>query len=318
LLQNLLISDIHWRRLLKLFQKGVSVTAEALKKAWIWIKKLRAFLAYDYGQIEIRILAHMSGDKKLLEAVESGDIHSTVGHELTGWSIDDIKNDKDIRTMIKNLHFGIVYGMSKPSLFASLRAKGVKISRSESDELHDKYFATYSGVRAFVNDIRNFAERHGYVETIFGFRRPIYVRDEDSDRESFWGNQAINSPIQGSAHQLLLIALAILRTMKRTYSALQEPVLEIHDALVFFDALEVLKEGQYQGLELLTKEVPRYIERVFKFSLKVPLVAEAKVGFRLGNMTEYEGGSVLQFIRKWVKSDYEVEKKIDTAWRKAA
>ena len=141
------------------------------------------------------------------------------------------------------------------------------------------------------------AEVRGYAETLFGFRREI--KPSDTSRNTYWANQAINSPIQGTAHQFLLIGLALLHTHPRTYNLLQTPVMEVHDALDFFVPLRDLPGAAVQILHLLTTGVTQYAERAFKRKLRVPLLAESEAGFTLGTMVPYTGGPIATFLTDW-------------------
>jgi DNA polymerase-1 len=313
-------------------------------KLWLRILSLILFLNYDFSQIEIRMLAEMSEDKLLIEHFLSGDdLHSLVGHDLTGLPVSVIKKDKKTRTMIKQLHFGIVYGMGKETLYQALLAAGVEITRTRAYEMRDKYFKTYKGVREYMYEMRAFAEQHGYVETLFGFRRPLTHGDEEEESGgSFIGNQAINSPIQGTAHQLLLFAMAILHLKKKTFKHLDVPVAEVHDALSFYVPVGNLPEAMAEGKNLLEQAVPEYIEKYFGRKLKVPLLAEASAGFRLGVMlgleagAEYplknveesrdvvypvervEEGKLKGFISTWAKKNNMVDDEIADKWGMAA
>jgi uracil-DNA glycosylase family 4 len=303
-LQNLLVSDKHWRRVLK---------TEWLED-WDRIEEMPAFLALDYGQVEIRMLAQFSGDPVLMAAIESGDIHSAVGHELTGIAVEQIKHDKNIRTMIKQVHFGIIYGLTVKGLFMKLRSEGVKVTKSYCQELYDKYFRRFRKVKQWIDATRYSAERNGYVETLFGFRRPIFTEGEEG-RGSFWGNQAVNSPIQGSAHQLLLFALAKIRGVSKRYQYLQNCVMEVHDALVFFNRVKELPEAFSQAQDLMQRGVPEYVKQHFGWDLAVPLVAEGKAGFRFGTMTDYNGESPKKFVRKWREANTWSDRQIELIWK---
>lgn len=303
ILKNLLVSDTYWRLAYKKLAE------------WRRIKQLQLFTAFDYSQIEIRILAHMSEDPVLIRAVLSGDIHSQVGHELTGIPVAKIKEDERTRTMIKALHFGIVYGLSKPSLYKDLIAQGVKISRAESDGLWDKYFKRFKRVRALIEHLKEFVQEHGYAENIFGFRIPINVGEREGPG-AYWGNQAVNAPVQGAAHQLMLCGMAILADKPKTYDHLRVPVMEVHDALMFYNQTEHLLDVFQQGKEILEKAIPVYIEKHFKFKLRVPIEAECKAGYRFGTMAKYFGGSVKDHIQNWKERDRKVESDIQAKWGK--
>jgi hypothetical protein len=162
---------------------------------------LDVFLAFDYSQLEIRILAEMSRDPLLISQFRQGlDIHCAVGNALTGWSFERIKAEKNLRKMVKNMHFGIVFGINEDNVYDYVVAKIREIDGENADltgitpetckKCFRMYFVRYKGVARFIETMRAKAERDGYVETIFGFRRSIY--QEDETRDTYWGNQAIN------------------------------------------------------------------------------------------------------------------------------
>jgi DNA polymerase I-like protein with 3'-5' exonuclease and polymerase domains len=160
-------------------------------------------------------------------------------------------------------------------------------------------------------DLPKQAEDKGYVDTLFGFRRDIYQNDDT--RKTHWANQALNTPIQGSAHQLVLMAMAILDQKPKTYNRLQTPVMEIHDSLYFFTKLRYLQEANRQIKQLLEHDVVEYAVEHFGRRLKVPLIAETKAGFCMGSMVEYEGMATDVFLSAWRKKHREVER---TSWDK--
>ena len=309
LLLNLLVSDLKWRLISKYFK-------DPSAELWRRVMRRMLFVAADYSQIEIRMLAEMSGDPILISHFTSGeDLHAMVGHTLTGRPLKDFA-DGDLRRMIKALHFGIIYGMQKPSLFKKLISEGVKVTRSQSDGYYDQYFKKYRKVAQFIEYMRKLAERQGYTETLFQFRRPIFAGDNvaDDGRESYWGNQAINSPIQGSAHQLMLFAMAILHDHPEKYPALSHPVMEVHDALDFYTPVRDLAGAYTQLKHLLEVGVVEYIKKYFKMTLKVPLLAEIKAGPRLGVLKEYKGGSRKSFLRDWVAANKKVDAEVLQKW----
>ncbi len=273
---------------------------------------LSVFLAFDYSQIEIRELAEVSKDPLLIQQFRSGeDIHCLVGNTLTGWPTEKIKKDHDTRRTIKTFHFAIVYGVGEDSMYTRLKAEGLSVSRSTVHSYFQKYFQRYKGVKRFIDRSRHTAQTKHYAETLFGFRRSI--RETDETRGSYWANQAINTPIQGTAHQLVLIALALLDLKPRTYNFLQKPVMEVHDALFWKVRLRNLKEAFRQGKQLLEKGVVAYAKRGFGIQLQVPLVAEAKAGFCLGSMVDYAGESQTEFLKTWRDCHNKVEK---ASWEK--
>lgn len=286
------------------------------------ILNLRCFFALDYSQAEIRMLAELSGDPILLKQFQEGfDIHSSIGHELTGWSKERIKADSKTRQLVKNMVFAIIYGVSRDGLYDYVIAKvreqdGEKadlksISRKKLISLYDAFFKKYKYVKRFIEKMREQAAALHYVDTLFGFRREI--TEQDDSRETFWGNQAVNSPIQGTAHQLILMAIALLQQKPKTYALLQTPLMEVHDALYFFVKVRDLPEAYKQGIQLLKHDVVKYAEKRFKYQLKVPLEAEAEAGFCLGSLVEYTGQPVAEFLKEWKKEHLEVEEK---SWKK--
>jgi DNA polymerase I-like protein with 3'-5' exonuclease and polymerase domains len=282
------------------------------------ILELTVCVSWDMGQAEIRSLAELSGDELLIKQLCSGDdIHSLIGHTLTGWSVERIKKDKVTRKLCKGLIFGIIFGLGRdnvqPYIVTKIReadgpdADVSKITVARCNQLYDAFFRRYGGVRKFLEESITQGDELGYVETMFGFRREI--RKSDEKRQTFWKNQSINSRVQGSAHTLILIALALLHLKPRTYSLLRKPVMEVHDALYFFVKLRDLPEAFKQGMALLQTDVIQYAERHWKRKIRVPFTAEASAGFCLGSLVDYKGEPVEQFLPLWQAKHREVEAK---------
>lgn len=284
------------------------------------IMDLKCFLVWDYSQIEIRMLAEMSKDPLLIKQFKAAgtdaawakahnlDIHCQVGGELTDWPAEKIAHDHDVRRSVKEFHFAIVFGVSKDSLYGNLKAKGVKITRQQSNQFYDRYFRKYRGVARFMTVQRAKVQSEGVVTTLFGFRRPISSKEQEDGRSSYWGNQAVNTPIQGSAHQLVLIALAILDERPKDYPLLDCPLMEVHDALNFRHNTRDLPEAYLQGKYLLQTDVADYAKKNFGITLQVPLVAEAKAGYRLGSLVDYKGGRISEFLTDWRAKHEQVER----------
>jgi DNA polymerase I len=272
------------------------------------INDLLVFLAGDYSGIEVRILAEASGDPLLISQFNSGyDVHSLVGHELTGWPKERIRTDKVTRTAVKEFHFGVIFGLGRENGHKNLQAKGVKITQRQFMSYHDRYFQRYRMVKKFVDRCHKDVEYRHKVETIFGFVRRI--TSNDTRRTSYYLNQAVNTPIQSAAHTLVLTAMALLRLKKTKYNLLQRPVMEVHDELVFRVRLGDLVEADTMLRQLLEKEVYSYIAEHFGRKLRVPLVAETEAGFTRGSMVTYEDKpvpSVQQFLKDWRKKHHDV------------
>ncbi len=293
------------------------------------ILDLRAFLGFDGSQFELRMLAEISGDPLLIQqyldaAADPGnpkkDVHCVTGHRLTGWSVEKIKSNKNARRVVKNMVFGIIFGKGRGGMYDYVvhkireqdgeNADLTGITRKFVEDAYDAFFRIYGGVARWIQKAQEDGEQRGYAETIFGpFRRLIF---EDEDRATFTGNQAVNTPVQGSAHQLVLMAMALLDMKSRTYCLLQTPVMEVHDSLDFFVRLRDLPEAYYQGKHLLEVAVVEYAARHFGRRLRVPLIAEAEAGFTLGGLVEYRGEPVEEWLPRWRAHHLETEAK---AWK---
>jgi len=309
IIKNIFISDSKWRRLEYWIKQ----------KQYEHILRRKVFMIADYSAIELRVFAEIA-EPKFVEVFKSGkDIHGSLGARFTDWRYEQIKEtkehpelfDENIRTKVKNIVFGVPYGMGKQSFYEGLIARGTKISRQESDKLYDAYFIEFDGVARFQKETAAFAEENHYVETMYGFRRPI---GDDDSRSTFWKNQAINSRIQGTAHQYLLFAMSLLHTHKKTFNRLQEMSMEIHDALAFFSQVQYMQRTYKQLKNLLEVAVPKYIEKNFKYKLKVGIPCEIKAGFRLGTMVKYEGGDPVDFVKVWLKENENVSIKLSKEW----
>lgn len=317
LLQNLLVSDAEWRDVLKYVKvfdvpdpKGIQPSvkvARLLKKPDKALDEKYVFMALDYSQAELRMLAHMSKDARLIKQFKSGvDIHSLVVHDLVGWPIQEVLENKEKRTLGKNIHFGVVFGLSENGLVDYAKAKGAKLADQVIIGAYRKYFELYTGVKKFIDRMKKLGDTQGYVETIFGFRRDISKVSED--RGSFWGNQSINSPIQGGAHQLMVMVMAILKHKPKTYNLLASSLIaEIHDAFVWRVKVKDLPAAYLQAKELMEHAVLTYVKDHFKIDYLVPLVSDAVVGFRNGTMTKYKGGPTAEWIRAWAMKNSEVD-----------
>lgn len=330
LLQNLLVSDTRWPMVLEMSKNTGKVTdgktvwdnrslvPKGVKKFWdVWEfngkisqlpDDLEILLSFDYSQIEIRMLAEVSGDELLIQQFNAGmDIHCVVGNTLNpAWSLEFIKSDKDTRTFIKNCHFGMVYGLDEEGLYFYLKAKGVNTTKQKVAKFHRAYFRKYVGVAQFIEAARAFATEFKYVETIFNFRRRV-GGGYDEERTTNPENQAINSPIQGAAHHLVLTALGLLSRKPKEFDLLQKGIMEVHDALVYRVQLKQLAQAYTQGLYLMQEAVPQQVREWYNRDLQVPLLAEASAGFRYGVKPDYAGGNVREFLSQWVTYNQHVE-----------
>jgi DNA polymerase-1 len=182
----------------------------------------------DYSQFELRILAHLSGDTGLLEAFASGaDFHAATAARVFGVSVDAV--EPGMRARAKAVNFGIVYGQSAHGL-----AETLKIGHAEAQEMIDRYYAAYSGVRAFLDETVASAHRDGFAVTIFGRKRPIpELKSSNWNLRSFGERTAMNHPMQGSAADIMKLAMIEVDSRLRAERFRSRMVLQVHDELVF-------------------------------------------------------------------------------------
>ena len=185
-------------------------------------------LAADYSQIELRIMAHLSGDKGLLNAFAAElDIHKATAAEVFGLDPDEVTTDH--RRSAKVINFGLMYGMSAFGL-----AKQLGITRGEAQEYVDLYFERYPGVKAYMDGIRAQAHDLGYVETVFG--RRLYlpeINDRNAQRRQYAERSAINAPMQGTAADIIKIAMIAVHKWIKDSGANTRMIMQVHDELVF-------------------------------------------------------------------------------------
>jgi DNA polymerase-1 len=220
-------------------------------------------LSADYSQIELRLLAHFSGDPLLIRAfAEDIDIHTLTASEVFGVPVDTM--DKETRNRAKAVNFGIVYGISAFGLAAQLG-----IPQAEAKAYIDRYFARYQGVRAFIEKTLEQTRRDGSVRTMFGRIRPIPdIESRNPNQRGFAERTAINTPLQGTGADLIKLAMISLDRKLTERKLKTRMVLQVHDELLF----EVPREETDEAAALVRAEM----EGVVK--LKVPLVADLSFG----------------------------------------
>ena len=220
-------------------------------------------LAADYSQIELRIMAHLSGDKGLLKAFHDGvDIHRATAAEVFGQDYADVSDNR--RRAAKAINFGLMYGMSAFGL-----ARQLDISRPEAQEYMDTYFARYPGVQTFMEKTREHARENGYVETLFG--RRLYLPDIKASnmmRRQGAERAAINAPMQGTAADIIKVAMIRVDNWLQSEKPGARLVMQVHDELV----LEV-EESRLEGVR---EKVIEHMASAAK--LDVPLVVDAGHG----------------------------------------
>ncbi len=222
-----------------------------------------SILSADYSQIELRIMAHISGDAGLLAAFGGQiDVHRATASEVFGVAVEDVGAEQ--RRYAKVINFGLIYGMSAFGLAANLG-----IERSAATAYIDRYFARYTGVKRYMDETKQAAREQGYVETLFG--RRVYlpeINGGNGPRKSAAERQAINAPMQGTAADLIKLAMIAVQDRLDREQRATRMVMQVHDELVF--------EVPDAELDWARAEVPAIMASVAE--LKVPLLAEVGVG----------------------------------------
>ncbi|MEH0761483.1 DNA polymerase I [Vibrio sp. 16] len=221
-------------------------------------------MAVDYSQIELRIMAHLSGDKALLDAFQQGkDIHAATAAEIMGTTIDQVSSEQ--RRRAKAVNFGLIYGMSAFGL-----AKQLGIPRGEAQDYMNTYFERYPGVMQYMEDTRSAAAEQGYVETIFGRRLHLpEIKSRNGMRRKAAERAAINAPMQGTAADIIKKAMLLVdEWIQAEGDGRVKLLMQVHDELVF--------EVQESALTEIESKVQQLMESAA--TLDVPLVAEAGHG----------------------------------------
>ncbi len=221
-----------------------------------------SIVAADYSQIELRIMAHLSGDQGLINAFSQGkDIHRSTAAEIFGVSLDEVTSEQ--RRNAKAINFGLIYGMSAFGL-----SRQLGISRPDAQKYMDLYFQRYPGVQQFMTDICEKAKAQGYVETLFG--RRLYLPDINSSnamRRKGAERVAINAPMQGTAADIIKRAMIKIDEVIRHNPDI-EMIMQVHDELVF--------EVRSEKIEFFREQIKQHMEAAAE--LVVPLIVEVGVG----------------------------------------
>jgi DNA polymerase-1 len=220
-------------------------------------------VAADYSQIELRIMAHLSGDKGLLDAFAKGvDVHRATAAEVFGTEPESVSNEE--RRRAKAINFGLIYGMSAFGL-----GKQLGIGRSEAQQYVDRYFERYPGVKAFMDSTREKAREIGFVETVFG--RRLYLPDinhSNAQRRQYAERTAINAPMQGTAADIIKLAMIKTDQWIQDSKLDVKMIMQVHDELVF-----EIRESQ---VDKAIKHIEQCMDSVA--DLKVPLQVDVGVG----------------------------------------
>lgn len=232
--------------------------AKQVRKAFT-AEKGHLLYSADYSQIELRVLAHMAHEEKMIDAFNKGlDIHTKTAMEVFGVNAEEV--NASMRREAKVVNFGMVYGQSDFGLSEEL-----KISRKEAHEFIERYFMSYPKIRSFMDETIEFCKNHGYVTTIFARRRYIpEMNDSNFMTREFGKRAAMNAPIQGSAADLIKLAMIKVDKLLSENNLQSKMILQIHDELVFD-----VKENEKDILQGLVKEA---MEDVYE--LKVPLLVD--------------------------------------------
>jgi DNA polymerase-1 len=231
-------------------------------------------LAADYSQIELRVLAHMSGDEKLRDAFKQGeDIHTRTASEVFGTPLEDVT--KDLRRRAKGVNFGIVYGITDFGL-----ARDIGVSREDAAVYIEKYFVRYPDVRRFMQETIIAARDRGWVETLFKRRR--YLPDLLSGNRqirAFGERTAVNTPIQGTAADIIKLAMLRIDQFLRERGMRARMLLQVHDELVF----EFPKREQSGLIKLVREGMEHAVE------LDVPLDVDIEIGPNWYDLKKVDG-----------------------------
>jgi DNA polymerase-1 len=221
------------------------------------------FVDADYSQIELRVLAHMSGDERLIAAYNEGvDIHRITASQVFHTPLEEVTSLQ--RSNAKAVNFGIVYGISSFGL-----GQDLNITRKEAETYINKYFETYPKVKAFLDELVADGKQNGYVTTLFGRRRPIpELNSSNFMQRSFGERVAMNSPIQGTAADIIKIAMIQVNERLKSLKLKSRLILQIHDELL----IEALREELDQVKQILEEEMKKAAD------LRVPLDIDVNTG----------------------------------------
>jgi DNA polymerase I len=236
-----------------------------IRKAFIPRDSKHILLSADYSQIELRIVAAISGDANMCKAFQDGtDIHTATAARV--YNIEEKDVTKEMRYKAKSVNFGIIYGQGAFGL-----ADNLGISRTEAKEIIDNYKKQFPGIQKYMDDTINFARENGYVETLMGRKR--WVRDINSANftvRGFAERNAINSPIQGTAADMIKLAMQKVQAAMKKEKMESKMLLQVHDELVF-DALK----SEVKELKPLILE---NMQSAMLLPNKVPVIAECGEG----------------------------------------
>ena len=240
-----------------------SSTGRRIREAFVPTEQGGVLISADYSQVELRILAHMSGDPALTEAFHNGaDIHRDTAARVFG--VEPTAVDSDMRSRAKAINFGILYGMGARRL-----AQSTSLSMKEAQEFIARYFTVFPTVKSFLEGLKTSARERGYAETLLGRRRPVpEINSSEHMLRAFAENVAVNTPIQGSAADILKLAMIRVHAALPAHGLRTRKLLSVHDELV----LDAPASEAAQAAALVAAEMS------LAFPLSVPLVVEVGQG----------------------------------------
>ena len=234
-----------------------------IRKAFITAASDLVLIAADYSQIELRILAHLSKDKELLKAFKQGeDIHTFTASLI--FDAQESNVTKQMRDRAKRVNFGIIYGISAFGL-----SNDLKVTQGEAQDFIDRYFARYPSVKKFMDDEIRRCEEMGYVKTILNRRRYIpEIKSQNNGVRQFAQRQAINTPVQGAAADLIKLAMINIQEEIKAKKLKSKMISTVHDELIF----EVPSSEKSIMIDLIRYQMEHAVE------LAVPVEVSVKVG----------------------------------------
>lgn len=234
-----------------------------IRKAFVPADKNHVLLSADYSQIELRIMASFSKDESMIDAFQNGrDIHSTTASKVFKVPLEKV--EPSMRRKAKEVNFGLIYGISAFGL-----AQNLQISRTEATEIINSYWEEFPSIKQYMDKVINDAREFEYVETILGRRR--YLRDINSRNQTIRGyaeRNAINAPIQGSAADMIKVAMINIHQWMKEEQLKSKMILQVHDELVFDTHLD--------ELDLIKEKIPHFMKTAIE--LDVPMEVEYGVG----------------------------------------
>jgi DNA polymerase-1 len=236
-----------------------------IRKAFVPRDENHVLVSADYSQIELRIVAALSGDESMCEAFRNNkDVHTATAAKVYG--VEEEAVTKDMRRKAKSVNFGIIYGQSSFGL-----AENLGISRSEAKTIIDNYKNEFGGIVRYMDDMINFCREHGYVQTVLGRKR--WLRDINSSNFTVRGyaeRNAINSPIQGTAADMIKLAMVKIGRAFRERKFKSKMILQVHDELVF--------DATREEVDLIKPVILECMQSAMTLPNGIPVLAEVGEG----------------------------------------